>query len=314
MNNELLISLLSFAAIVLLGAGIYLYTLTRRERKDVIKRIEQVGGEIREPGDEGQILNASKNFMLKILGSLGNLLKPKKEGELSLLRSMFLQAGIRKESAPVIFFGFKVFLALLFFAVCLLAKALVWPTMLPLHFMFITVLLVLLGFILPNVWIRRRIAGRKRKIQEGLPDALDMLVVCVEAGTGLDSAITRVGEEMKFRNKVLSEEFRLLSLELRAGLQRKDALRNLSLRTDLEDVSNLVTLLIQTERFGTSIGQALRVHSDAMRVRRYQRAEEIANKLPIKLLFPLILFIFPTLLIVLLGPAVISAYRAFMKH
>ena len=151
-------------------------------------------------------------------------------------------------------------------------------------------------------------------ILEGFPDALDLMVVCVEAGIGLDAAITRVGEEMRFGNEVLSEEFKMLSLELRAGKQRRDALRNLALRTDLEDVSSLVSLLIQTDKFGTSVAQALRVHSDSMRVRRYQRAEELATKLPVKLLFPLILFIFPSFFVTLLGPAVIQIFRVLLPR
>ncbi len=150
-------------------------------------------------------------------------------------------------------------------------------------------------------------------MQEGLPEALDLLVVCVESGNGLDAAINRVGEEMKLSNPVVSEEFKLLSLETRAGKPRADALRSLSERTDLDEVSSLVTLVIQTERFGTSIGQALRVHADSMRTKRYQKAEEIAQKMPVKLIFPLFLFIFPAILIVVLGPAVISIFRTLIQ-
>jgi len=177
------------------------------------------------------------------------------------------------------------------------------------YIMFIAVLLALIGFYLPSFWLRMRVQKRKEKILEGLPEALDMMVVCVEAGMGLDAAINRVGQEMALSNKVVGEEFQLLSLELRAGKQRNDALRGLATRTDLEDVNSLVTLLIQTDRFGTSIAQALRVHSDSMRVKRQQRAEEIAAKLPVKLLLPLTLFIFPSLFVVVMGPAVIRILR-----
>jgi tight adherence protein C len=147
---------------------------------------------------------------------------------------------------------------------------------------------------------------------EGFPDALDLMVVCVEAGMGLDAAINRVGEEMKLRNAVVSEEFRLMGLELRAGKLRRDALRNLGIRTGLDDVKSLMTLLIQTDKFGTSVAQALRVHSDSMRTKRYQKAEEIAAKLPVKLVFPLILFIFPSLFVVIIGPAVIRIFRVLL--
>jgi len=159
-----------------------------------------------------------------------------------------------------------------------------------------------------------KIAKREEKILEGFPDALDLMVVCVEAGIGLDAAITRVGEEMKLSNKVLYEEFKLLSLELRAGKQRRDALRNLAMRTDMEDVSSLVTLLIQTDKFGTSIAQALRVHSDSMRTKRYQRAEELATKLPVKMVFPLIVFIFPSIFVTVLGPAIIQIFRILLPR
>jgi tight adherence protein C len=175
-----------------------------------------------------------------------------------------------------------------------------------------TVLLGLLGFYLPNLWLKIKTSARQDKILEGFPDALDLMVVCVEAGLGLDAAINRVGEEMKLRNRLVSEEFRLLGLELRAGKLRRDALHNLGLRTGLEEVKSLMTLLIQTDKFGTSIAQALTVHADSMRTTRFQRAEEMAAKLPVKLVFPLILFIFPALFVVIVGPAAIKIYRVLL--
>jgi tight adherence protein C len=136
------------------------------------------------------------------------------------------------------------------------------------------------------------------------------MVVCVEAGTGLDAALNRTAEEMKKTNGVLADELSLVNLEIRAGKPKQEALKNLAWRTDLEDLSNLTTLLIQTERFGTSIAQALRVHSDFMRTKRFQRAEEMAQKMPIKLLFPLALFILPMFFMVTLGPA----FFIFIKY
>ena len=158
------------------------------------------------------------------------------------------------------------------------------------------------------------ISERQRKILEGFPDVLDLMVVCVEAGMGLDAAIFRAGKEIELKNRVISEEFKLLSLELRAGKSRQDALRSLAMRVNLEDVNSLISLLIQTDKFGTSVAQALRVHSEAMRVKRFQMAEEIAAKLPVKLVFPLILFIFPSLFVVLLGPAMINIYRILLPR
>lgn len=168
------------------------------------------------------------------------------------------------------------------------------------------------GFYIPSLWLQFKIGRRRRQILLGFPDALDLMVVCVEAGLGLDAAITRVGAEMKLGHRVLSEEFALLNLELRVGLSRERALRNLSFRTDLDDVNSLVALLIQTDRFGTSVGQALRVHSEAMRTKRHQRAEEQATKLPVKLLFPRVFFIFPSLFIVILGPGIIQIARTLL--
>ena len=147
---------------------------------------------------------------------------------------------------------------------------------------------------------------------EALPDTIDLLVICVEAGLGLEAAITRVANELKLRSKELSEELSLLNLEMRHGMLRRDALRNLAKRTDLEALNSLVSLLIQTERFGTSITQALRVYSDAFRTERFRKAEEMATKLPIKLLFPLIFFIFPSLFVVILGPAAIRIHQVML--
>jgi tight adherence protein C len=171
-----------------------------------------------------------------------------------------------------------------------------------------------LGFFLPDIWLQRRIVKRKEKLFEGFPDALDLLAVCVEAGMGLDAATVRVAKEIELTNKPLSEELKLLNLELRAGKSRRDALRDLAMRTDLEDIRNLTTLLIQTDKFGGSITKALRVYSDTFRTKRYQRAEETAAKIPVKLTFPLALFIFPSLFVVILGPAAIRIYQTILQR
>jgi tight adherence protein C len=178
--------------------------------------------------------------------------------------------------------------------------------------MYLFILLGVAGFYAPNLWVKMKTQGRQQKITEGFPDALDLMTVCVEAGLGLDAALNQVADEIQLSNKVLSEELKLINLELRAGQSRANALRNLSLRTDLEDVNNFTTLLIQTDNFGTSIGQALRVHSDTMRTKRHHRAEEAAAKLPVKLLFPLIFFIFPSMFVVIMGPAIIQIMRILL--
>jgi tight adherence protein C len=255
-----------------------------------------------------------KRQLLGLIGSLGHLLKLRSQRDVYHSGHTVLRAGYRTENISVIFWGLKILFGLLCLGLVFTVRVWAIPTLPSVQFIVFSAVMVLTGFYLPNLWIRWKIASRKEKILEGFPDALDLLVVCVEAGIGLDGAITRVGEEMRLSNEVLSEEFKLLSLELRAGKQRRDALRNLALRTDLEDVSSLVSLLIQTDKFGTSVAQALRVHSDSMRVKRYQRAEELATKLPVKLLFPLILFIFPSFFVTLLGPAVIQIFRVLLPR
>ena len=167
-----------------------------------------------------------------------------------------------------------------------------------------------MGYVLPGMAVSRKIKKRQKEMQKALPDALDMLVVSVEAGLGLNAALVRVSEEMDRMSPVLSEQLGLVNLEIRAGTSREEALRNLGERTGLQDIISLVGMLIQTERFGTSVAQALRVHADTMRTKRRQRAEEAAAKTTIKLVFPLVFCIFPAMFVVILGPALIQIYQA----
>ena len=306
----LLISVLIFITVILFCLGASFYIDFRRERstfKERMKRVDQ-HPETETPARGPRV----QTRVLKAFSALGHLIKPKNEGDLSHLRKMFLRAGYRNENSPLLFFGVKVVLSIFLPSLIFLVKLSFLRTLPSFTVMVVAIFLALVGFYLPNLWLRLKVDRRKERILLGLPDALDLMVVCAEAGVGLDSAIYRVGEEMKLTNKPLSEEFKLLNLELRAGKQRRDALKNLALRTDLDDVRSLVTLVVQTDRFGTSIAQALRVHSDSMRIKRYQRAEEVAAKLPVKLLFPLIFFIFPSLFVAILGPAIIRVYRTLL--
>ena len=250
---------------------------------------------------------------MNLLTSLSRFGRPKKEEEVSLLRKKFLKAGFRNEKAPVIFWGAKVFTALALLVLLILINLFFIHTLVTFRFMVLAVVAALIGFYLPDLWLWLRIKDRREKMFKGLPDALDMLVVCTEAGMGLDAAISRVGEEIRLGNQVLSDELKQVTLELRAGKHRQEALRNLSQRTDLEDLNSLVSLLVQTDKFGTSVAQALRVYSDSMRTKRFQKAEEIAAKISVKLTFPLILFIFPALFVVIMGPALIQVYRTIFK-
>jgi len=250
--------------------------------------------------------------LFKFLGAVGEAAKPDNVEELSHRRRALLKAGYRRPDAPVIFFGVRLCFAILLPLAFAALRTSVMPMLPYTQTMLLFVLQAVAGFYAPNLWVRLITQRRQRQILQGFPDALDLMTVCVEAGLGLDAALNQVAEEIRLNNKVLSDELKLVNLELRAGQSRQNALRNLSLRTGLEDINNFATLLIQTDNFGTSIGQALRVHSDTMRTRRHHRAEEVAAKLPVKLLFPLIFFIFPSMFVVIMGPAVIQIGRILL--
>ena len=313
MENEFLIFILVLVAVSLCMLGLYFSAQYYRKRKDFGKRLEEIERITPDEEFEKKTDDSGKRRFFDFIGSLGKALEPKKEENISELRRMFFKAGYRKESARTLFFGLKILLALSLFGVVYTGKLFFWREIPPGNFIYILFFFTLTGFYLPNLWIKLRIAKRKEGIQHGLPDALDLMVVCVEAGVGLDAAINKVAEEIRKAHGVLAEELRLVNLEIRAGKQRQEALKNLVWRTDSDDLSSLITLLIQTERFGTSIAQALRVHSDAMRIMRYQRAEEMAQKLPIKLIFPVALFILPMFFIVSLGPAMFTIMKHFSK-
>ena len=168
-----------------------------------------------------------------------------------------------------------------------------------------------LGYQLPGLWLMRKTTKRQREIQNGLPDLLDLLIVCLEAGSALDQAIVKSTDELEIAYPALAEEFRLLVTETRAGKPRLEAFRNLASRTGVEDIRSLVAMLVQTDRFGTSVAQALRTHAEVARTKRRQRAEERAKKVGVKLVFPLVFCVFPAVYMVCIGPAIIAIYRAF---
>ncbi|HXP38856.1 MAG TPA: type II secretion system F family protein, partial [Candidatus Acidoferrales bacterium] len=181
-----------------------------------------------------------------------------------------------------------------------------------LNVVFVPLLAAVVGYLLPELWLMWRVQARQHRLRLALPDALDMLVICVEAGLGLDQALMRVAQELRITHPHLSEELQLVNMEMRVGKTRLEAMRELARRTGVEDIKALVAMLIQTERFGTSIAQSLRVHSDDLRMKRRQRAEEMSAKTTVKMVPPLVFFIFPALMVVILGPAVITLMRQFL--
>jgi tight adherence protein C len=249
---------------------------------------------------------------VRLTGPLAKLSLPGEGSESSVIRSRFVHAGFRNASAPAVFFSAKTILAmslplLTFFAGGILKLKLEANTQL-----LLLLLAAAIGYYLPNIVLNKLIRQRQRDIFETFPDALDLMTVCVEAGLGMDAALARVAAEIGLKSAVLAEEFHLVTLELRAGNAKDKALRNLALRTGVDDVDALVAMLIQAERFGTSIADSLRIQSDLLRTKRRQRAEEQAAKIALKLLFPLIFFIFPALLVILLGPAFLQIYRVLL--
>jgi tight adherence protein C len=227
---------------------------------------------------------------------------PLSPSEVSRTRAWLIQAGYREPRHLTLYVGSRVALAALGFLTAVAAG---------LDFTFM-VSLAGLGFFIPRFVLKRLIRDRQQRIRLGLPDALDLTVICVEAGLALDQALMRVGEDLYHAHPDLSSEFHLVNLEMRAGKPRAEALRNLTERTGVDDIRALVATLIQTDRFGTSVAQALRVHSDSLRTERRQRAEEQAAKTTIKMVIPLVLFILPSIIFVTLGPAIIQLYRTLL--
>ena len=311
MDSSLLIAGLTFILVLLAVLLAFYYSNLYKKKIDISERIRKEASPEQNEGVSGG--GSGKGFLLRNVIKFGEAIRPKLETNVSQTRKKLIRAGYYGENDSVVLFGSKAVMAGLLLIIFVIIKFMALPILPAQKFLALLVFSASVGFYLPDYYLYRRTKDRKVKIFMGFPDALDLLVVCVEAGMGLDAAIKRVGDEMALKNEVLSNEFKLLNLELRAGKPRIDALRNLAMRTDLEDVSSLVTLLIQTDRFGTRVAQALRVHSDSMRTKRYQRAEEAAAKLPIKILFPLVLFILPGLLVALLGPAIIQFYRMVLK-
>jgi tight adherence protein C len=315
MNESLLLSLLIFAGLLLVVFSAYLFLKEQGQRRRIVEKIEKEGGS--EPlalsAGDAKPAGAFEKFFVDLTTRFGHYSAPKGEEKLTHRKKMLIVAGYRKYNAPIIFYGLKLMLAVVLPTVVFLGLVSLGIPVRKMAMVLLLLTLALAGFYLPDVWVRLATARRQEKITDGFPDALDMMVVCVEAGMGLDQAIKRVSDEMKLNYSIISDEFSLMNLELRAGRSRQDAMRNLAARTDVEDVSSLVTLLIQTDRFGTSIAQALRVHSDSMRTKRRQKAEERAMKLPVKLLFPLILFIFPSIFVAVIGPGAIKIYRVLLK-
>jgi tight adherence protein C len=290
----LLLPLLAFLfGSLLIAAGAL--ALSPGATSAIQRRLGEVTGvHVKEQDDEDGYSRA----MIDTLKKMGNV-APKSSKELGKLQQRLVAAGYRGQEALVVFFGIRLVSALAGFGI-MMSPILTRPN-LPM-----AILAAALGYLLPSMGLARLAKKRQHKIRLGLPDALDLLVVSVEAGLGLDQAIQRVGDELNFAHPDLAGELRMINLELRAGKARVDALRNLATRTGVDDIESLVAMLVQTDKFGTSVAQSLRVHSETVRTKRRQRAEEMAAKTGAKMVFPLVFCIFPAIFVVTIGPAAIK--------
>ncbi|HEY2900429.1 MAG TPA: type II secretion system F family protein [Polyangia bacterium] len=284
--------------------------LSRRDQ--VVERLERVGNRSGEDGSNPIISEAEEvSAFDKILRPLSKLARPSDTVELSRARLNMVRAGYRGDRALEIFLGLKIFLApvlpLLFLQ---LNSHRAKPMAFPIDVV-IAVWLCGLAFWVPNFVLNSKIKERQQGLERALPDAMDLMVTCVEAGLGLDAAMARVSEEMTLASPVLALELNQTFLEVQAGIPRADSFRRLAERTGVEDLRALAAMLIQTDIFGTSVARALRVHSDGMRVKRMQRAEEKAAMVSVKMTIPLVLCILPSLIAVVMGPAVVMIKQAF---
>lgn len=249
--------------------------------------------------------------VVKVFEMLSRLSVPEKGWQDSAARLRFVQAGYRQPNAARMYYAIKTALVL---AVGLLGSALmhaIKPDLAWGNWLMALLSGALLTNYLPDLYLRIRTTARTQRMKDALPDLLDLLVICSESGLGLDAAITKIARDMASTNPEIAEEFYIMGLEIRAGEVRSTAMRNLALRINLDDLNDLVSMLIQADRFGTSLANSLRIQSEVMRNKRMQRAEEMAAKVPTKMLVPLVLFIFPVLMMVLLGPAIIQLGKVF---
>lgn len=291
----MVLSLLVFVSIMLAAAGLYLWLAPDRTRQ----RVQALS-----PAQAGQ---GWEETLVKLAGPLARLSTPEGNWDTSPLRIRFMQAGIRGEDARLYYFGAKTALPLLLAMLVYLAVG--HGSMPVLTLLLVLSLAALVGTYLPNLVIWLTVRGRRREIFESFPDATDLMLVCMEAGQGMDAALARVAEEIRTSSLALAEELHLTNLEIRAGVTRDQALHHLALRTGVEEIATFALMLKQADRFGTSIGESLRVYSEELRHKRMTRAEELAAKVPTKLLLPLVLFIFPSIMMVVLGPALIRIVR-----
>src|SRR5882724_3944024 len=305
-----LITLSTFICILFGVMGTY--WLLARPQSAATDRLRRMGGRSNamslslDLGDDNPVAEIVERFAKPL-----NRLVPASAAEVKKIQKQLMQAGFRSDSAPGIYRGVQVASLAFFPAAVALSCALLGK---PLDSALMWILGgFIIGFMLPRFFLARMIAGRQLRVRWGLADALDLMVISIEAGLGLNAAMLKISDELKEVHPDISEEFEMANLEIRVGREREEALRNLAERTGVDDLRSLVAMLIQADRFGTSIAKAVRVFSDSLRTKRRQRAEQAAQKAAVKLLLPLACFLFPTLFIAILGPAALNLIDTFGK-
>ncbi len=309
------------AQVILIGVmvafsvAMIVYSLLPGRRRRQEKLLQRMSG--RRTGDEASGLrqaakpSTAEKMLRKVAPLAVKPVMPKSEEEMSSLRVKLSNAGFRGEAAPAMFLASKTVLGIVLLIVALMFT---WTSGQEMSRVLGTsAFLAGIGFMLPNLWLSMATKQRGEKIRNGLPDSLDLMVITVESGLALDAALQRVGEEMRHVHPELSEEMTIATLETQMGVPRSEALQNLATRTGVAEMKALVAVITQAEKFGTSIAKALRNQADSMRTKRRLKAEERAQKTTVKLMLPLVLFIFPAIFVVLLGPAMLQIMRQFMQ-
>jgi tight adherence protein C len=277
-------------------------------REAMLQRIgEVVNPHVKEERALRRTIQLTGSSLGGMVGHLERVL-PKSQAEVSVIQQRLMRAGLREDSAVSLFYGAKVLVPL---TLCSLAFA---SGLAHGNEFFVYAIALGLGFLLPDFWLGRKVTKRQLQIRQGLPDVLDLLTICIEAGLSMDQATARTSEELRLAHPAICDELGIVVLEQRAGRARSDAWKQFSERTDVDSVRNLVSVLVQSEQLGTSVAKTLRVHSDTLRTQRRQKVEEQAAKTTVKLVFPLVLFIFPSLFLVTLGPAAIIMAESFDKY
>ncbi len=306
---NILAIILSGAAVASVAVVLYRWVLD----KALKKRLDGIVLHTTTPSHNASFSTPDNHKVAAVIDMLSRLSVPEDGWQSSRVQIRFLQAGIRNKNAPHYYYALKTLLSLVLPVLLALFLLFSQPHMPFIRALIQVLLTAVSGYYLPEMSLRFITRKRIDRMRDSLPDMIDLMVICTESGMSIDAAIAHISREMTRSSPDLAQEFYLSSLEMRAGATRIDALRNLALRSRLEDLEDLVSVLAQADKFGTSLAESLRVQSDMMRTRRTQRAEELAAKIPVKMLLPLVLFIFPTLMLVLLGPAVIQVMQAFSR-